>query len=102
MAGTGKKTHTTSYPGDTQNRRVSNCFRPSQVCTNNHVLIQGSVAGTGKKAIQVGPKHKSEQVFETVEVCTNNQVSLRTEYKRHRLKVCHTRQVYLICIFNNS
>lgn len=65
MAGTGKKAHTTSYPGGTQNR-VSNCFRPSQTCTNNHVLSQGGMAGTGKKAIQVGPKHKSEQVFETV------------------------------------
>ena len=30
------------------------------------MLIQGGMAGTGKKAIQVGPKQKSEQVFETV------------------------------------
>lgn len=66
MAGTGKKAHTTSHPGGTQNRGVSNYFRPSHVCTNNRVLIQGGVAGPGKKAIQVGPKHKSEQVFETV------------------------------------
>lgn len=64
--GTGKKAHTTSYPGGTQNRRMSNCFRPSQVCTNNRVLIQGGVAGPGKKAIQVGLKQKREQLFETV------------------------------------
>lgn len=79
-----------------------------QICSNFLVSANSRTCGwprgegTQDQLSKWDIKQTNEQLFQMAQARPDSQVSLGAEYKHHRLKACHARQVHLIYDVNNS